>query len=96
MSNINFQNYFITFYVKSKIFFTNISHSISYYAFKVKEKLNFDYSNLNVKEPCTDLEKLTIYEEEEEKNNKNTSILEDNDLDEIENNFETIHINQLS
>ncbi len=95
MSNINFQNYFITFYVKSKIFFTNISHSISYYAFKVKEKLNFDYSNLNVKEPCTDLEKLTIYEEEE-KNNKNTSILEDNDLDEIENNFETIHINQLS
>ena len=77
-------------------FFTNISHSISYYAFKVKEKLNFDYSNLNVKEPCTDLEKLTIYEEEEEKkNNKNSSILEDNDLDEIENNFETIQINQL-
>ena len=95
MSNINFQNYFITFYVKSKIFFTNISHSISYYAFKVKEKLNFDYSNLNVKEPCTDLEKLTIYEEEEEKKN---SILEDNHLDDadIENNLETIRLERLS
>lgn len=76
------QNYFINFYVKSKIFFTNLSQSISYYAYKVKEKLNFDYSNLNVKEPCDDLERLTVYEEEEYKRNQNNSILEDNDLDE--------------
>ncbi len=89
------QDYFINFYVKSKIFFTNISHSISYYAYKVKEKLNFDYSNLDVKEPCDDLAKLTIYEEE--KNKKEIiSMLEDNDLDDIENNFDNIHVNQLS
>ena len=75
------QNYFINFYVKSKIFFTNLSQSISYYAYKVKEKLNFDYSNLNVKEPCDDLAKLTIYEEECKRNQSN-SILEDSDLDE--------------
>ena len=90
------QDYFLTFYIKSKIFFTNISHSISYYAYKVKEKLNFDYSNLNVKEPCDDLARLTIYEEEEIKKENNNNILEDHDLDDIENNFENVHINQLS
>lgn len=91
------QDYFLTFYIKSKIFFTNISHSISYYAYKVKEKLNFDYSNLHVKEPCDDLAKLTIYEEEEiKKENGNISILEDHDLDDIENNFQNANINQLS
>lgn len=88
------QDYFLTFYIKSRIFFTNISHSISYYAYKVKEKLNFDYSNLNVKEPCDDLAKLIIYEE-----NKNISILEDNDLDDVQNiekNFYNNHINEIS
>jgi hypothetical protein len=74
MSNINFQNYFINFYIQSKIFFTNISHSISYVAYKVKEKLNFDYSNLNVKEPCSDLEKISTYEYDKH----TSSLLEDN------------------
>ncbi len=74
MSNINFQNYFINFYIQSKIFFTNISQSISYVAYKVKEKLNFDYSNLNVKEPCSDLEKISTYEYDKHK----SSLLEDN------------------
>ncbi len=92
------QEYFITFYVKSKLFLTNISHSISYVAYKVKEKLKYDYLHLNVKEPCDDLAKLTIYEEEEEKKN---SILEDNHLDDlydadIENNLETIRLERLS
>ncbi len=92
------QEYFITFYVKSKIFFTNISDSLSYVAYKVKEKLKYDYLHLNVKEPCDDLAKLTIYEEEEEKKN---SILEDNHLDDlydadIENNLETIRLERLS
>ena len=75
------ENYFIHFYVKSKLFFRNLSQSISYYACKVKTHFNIDYSNLNVKEPCDDLTKLTIYEEEE---NKKNFILEDNDLDDLE------------
>ncbi len=72
---VHFENYMIHFYVKSKLFFTNISQQISYYAYKIKNKLNYDYSNLNVKEPCDDLAKLTIYEER-----NNDFILEDNDL----------------
>lgn len=83
------QDYFLSFYIKSKIFFTNISQSIYYYSHKVKDKLNFDYSNLDIKEPYDDLTKLTIYEEKSKKENKTIYILEEHD---IENN----HINQLS
>jgi hypothetical protein len=91
------ENYFINFYVKSKIFFTNLSQSISYYAYKVKEQFNFDYSNLNVKEPCDDLARLTIYEEEQiKKENNNISILEDHDLDDLDDIESKMTINQLS
>ncbi len=79
-------NYFLDFYTKSKFYLTNISQSISYYTYKIKEKLNFNYSNVNTKEN-DDLTKLTIYEEEQKK--ESHSILEDDDI-------ENIHINQLS
>ena len=95
MSKNNYETYFITFYVKSKLFLTHISQSISYYAYKVKEKFKFDYSHINVKEPCDDLARLTIYEEEENKKKFifEDNVLEEDDSDDIEDNFT---INQLS